>query len=42
MPQTLPAAVLAERQLGGGILVSTKPKPTAALWTLRDPTGACL
>ncbi|PRW60926.1 trehalose-phosphate phosphatase A [Chlorella sorokiniana] len=29
--------VLAERRLGGGILVSTKPKPTAALWTLRDP-----
>ena len=33
------AAVLAERRLGGGILVSTKAKPTAGLWTLRDPTG---
>ncbi len=37
-----PAAVLAERRLGGGILVSTKPKPTAGLWTLRDPTGAVM
>ncbi|GAB4813437.1 hypothetical protein N2152v2_000483 [Parachlorella kessleri] len=29
--------VLAERQLGVGILVSTKMKPTAAAYTLRDP-----
>ncbi|KAI3424243.1 hypothetical protein D9Q98_009599 [Chlorella vulgaris] len=29
--------VLADKQLGGGILVSTKAKPTAGLWTLRDP-----
>ena len=35
-------AVLAEQRLGGGILVSTKPKPTAGLWTLRDPTGVPL
>ncbi|KAL4424174.1 hypothetical protein ABPG75_001475 [Micractinium tetrahymenae] len=30
--------VLAERGLGAGILVSSKPKPTEAFWTLRDPT----
>lgn len=30
--------VLAMEGLGGGILVSTKQKPTAGLWTLRDPT----
>lgn len=29
--------MLAERQLGAGILVSTKVKPTAAAYTLRDP-----
>jgi hypothetical protein len=29
--------VLAKQRLGGGILVSTKAKPTAGRWTLRDP-----
>jgi hypothetical protein len=31
------ASVLRERQLGGGILVSTRIKPTSSMWTLRDP-----
>ena len=30
--------MLAERGLGSGILVSTRVKPTAGRWTLRDPT----
>lgn len=39
-PPALLPAVLADRGMGGGILVSTKAKPTAGLWTLRDPTGS--